>query len=810
MLKSTFSFWCASLYAMTLCNAQGSSETKECGDSQLHLRATARYTTPKGIGYNDGYTTLEGFFSTNPCDHDSWLPFLDLRGHVFDNGKLAANAGLGLRYLSASRVWGMNAYYDYRSTNRQHYNQIAAGFESLGRVWDFRINGYLPVGWRQSPHFHTRFYSFLGNSLLIKYKKDFAMKGANAEAGFHLDHFKHAPLYFAAGPYYLTGMGKTAWGGELRATVEFFHRYLKLEGNTSYDHFFKWIGQGQVSVNIPLGKRCKIAKKETCKEDRLFARAIQRVDRHEIIPVGRRKIVTPANNPATGKPWVFWFVNNTSHSSGTFEDPFPTLLGAQNASSANQAIYVYPGDGTTNGMSNGITLKNGQPFLSATVAHSIPTTKGTVLIPPMASGLLSITNTTGNVITVGNNTTVSGFNILITANGSSGIFGNDVSNLVTNDNTFVTSTSMTTNGITLNNPTNQIVIQDNTFDGFTNNDGSNNGNGVYISGGTVDTLNVSGNTLMNISNPGAGNGGSGLFMNTTRVNRFTLMHNQGRNDKGVTIGTGSVITTFTSADNTFSDMNSSVGVLNSGTITNFSSSGDTFSSLISSFGILNTGTINTFIVSGDTFNGLTTSVGIGNSGTITNFSTLGNTFSSLSNSNAITNFSTGTITNFGSSGNTFSDLSLSVGISNQGTITTFSSSNNIFSGLSFSDGINNSLNITSFSSTSDTFSGLSNSIGIIYSLASGSADVSISNDTFIVGTSPFNGFATTINVTGGTLCLEFIDNTATVLTPPPYAYVFNRTSGIFNSTSNSTTSANTGTFSISSGVSFPGTCTVAP
>ena len=109
------------------------------------MRVTARHIDPGGIGYNQGYTTLEGFFPLYN-GWDSWVLFLDARAHIFNNGRPACNAGLGTRYLTQSRAWGLNAYYDYRKTNRQHYNQVGAGLESLGRVWDFRFNGYRCVG----------------------------------------------------------------------------------------------------------------------------------------------------------------------------------------------------------------------------------------------------------------------------------------------------------------------------------------------------------------------------------------------------------------------------------------------------------------------------------------------------------------------------------------------------------------------------------------------------------------------------------------------------------------------------------------
>ena len=93
------------------------------------MRLTARHIEANGVGYNQGYTTLEGFFSSPNLERKDWVPFLDLRGHVFNNGKWAANAGVGARYLDDTRVWGGNIYYDYRNTTHQHYNQVALGVE---------------------------------------------------------------------------------------------------------------------------------------------------------------------------------------------------------------------------------------------------------------------------------------------------------------------------------------------------------------------------------------------------------------------------------------------------------------------------------------------------------------------------------------------------------------------------------------------------------------------------------------------------------------------------------------------------------
>src|SRR4051812_21635157 len=64
------------------------------------MHVDVRHTESKGVGYNDGYTTLEGF---GIYDHNSYfMPFLDLRGHVFNDGQLAGNVGLGERTVIPS------------------------------------------------------------------------------------------------------------------------------------------------------------------------------------------------------------------------------------------------------------------------------------------------------------------------------------------------------------------------------------------------------------------------------------------------------------------------------------------------------------------------------------------------------------------------------------------------------------------------------------------------------------------------------------------------------------------------------------
>ena len=239
----------------------------ECPYRSKNEQVQLRHVEGKGVGYSLGYTTIQVFFSP---DNEKCIPLLDLRGHIFDDGKFAANVGLGFRYPS-SWVCGMNAYYDYRQTSHFHYNQFTLGLEALGTWIDFRLNGYIPVGKKQSIR-------------KDRHEQELAFKGVNAEMGIHLFKNDKTVLYGAFGPYYLEGNGRNAWGGEARFSVTFLD-HVRFEVNGSYDSFFRWIGQGQISLMYFFGndKQLKHPQK-TCYEERVLRdRVSQWIDRYEII-----------------------------------------------------------------------------------------------------------------------------------------------------------------------------------------------------------------------------------------------------------------------------------------------------------------------------------------------------------------------------------------------------------------------------------------------------------------------------------------------------------------------------------------------
>lgn len=578
-----FLFCALALSCFVSAYAESIEEKEPCPDGKRHYRATVRHIESGGIGYKDGYTTLETFIASDP----GWwrvTPFFDARGHIFNNGKWAANVGTGIRALWKERAYGINAYYDYRKTSRFHSNQIGVGLETLGKILDFRINGYLPVGKKVSKPYHTAFKTFSGNHMLLSQKFQTAMKGADAELGFHCGKFKSFDFYAAAGPYYFTGeKTRAVWGGKARV-AGMFKDILTLEISDSYDRTFHNKVQAQISLTYSFGPKSKIKEKgRTCKvANMLNDRMLQPVARQEIIVFDTVRKNAVAMDPSTGLPYFFVFVNNTSSSNGTYKSPYPTLALAQDNSSPNDIIYVFPGDGTTKGMDSGIFLKANQKFWGSGISHSLQTAQGTISIPAQSSSPPTITNTNfdteGNVITLGTNNAISGF--VITSALNDAIYGIDQQSLdvssciIENTSTFAIDATFPGNA--------SISITDNQF--------LNNVNGVFLTLNGTSSVDCSNNLFSgqtSVSNvPIEITANSNTL--ATRIENNVFDHNT----------TGTLRFNFTSV------VNADLAVLNN-TITNNQTGFQ--SSLGSSFVIIATGTTDHCAIDlqGNTFSGNT-------------------------------------------------------------------------------------------------------------------------------------------------------------------------------------------------------------
>ncbi len=394
-------------------------------------RASIGYRGPKGFGYDHGYATLSTFIS--PSGMRLIQPFIDLRGHVFNDGRWAANAGLGGRIDCDKVVVGLNAYYDYRDTEKLgSQSQVGGGFELLSKWADLRINGYAPIGdttGKDCPCFdHFACHSAFANQVVRA-----SLADIDAEIGFYIPKVKPVDLYFAIGPYYLFEKRVSnatlggAWGGRARVSLKVYDG-ITLGGDITYDPIFNTKAQGWATLSFPFGpanllqngSRFQEKYPAPCDETaRQFARMTQPVYRNEIIPVQSKTRIYDILCECCS-PSKFLFVNNCKGNKGcgTFENPYNNLFAAESASRNGDIIYVFPGDGTSKGMDCGFIMKDCQRLLSSAVCFDLCN----ICVPACTPGYLplienskrttkKLTLTVASAVTMKNCTELAGFQI---------------------------------------------------------------------------------------------------------------------------------------------------------------------------------------------------------------------------------------------------------------------------------------------------------------------------------------------------------------------------------------------------------------
>ncbi|MCK4934559.1 MAG: right-handed parallel beta-helix repeat-containing protein, partial [Simkaniaceae bacterium] len=432
-------------------------------------------------------------------------PFLDVRAHMFIDGRFASNQGIGMRFLPKSKqiAYGVNFYHDYRQTSNLNVHQLGLGFDLLSHYVDFRANAYVPVA-NDKKTYSPEFYRFCGNSIEYKRRVKIAMPSANVELGAPIPgtFCRNFDLYVAGGAYYL--FGKTvsqvsfddALGVKGRISAKIFDM-LGLEFAISYDSVYRRRAQGMASISFPLGRKKICMKKETCKERAFVERSKGRPERSEIIP-------TKTNSTKfllcdqSGKACRVVFVNNqrSDAGKGTFAEPFRTLSNFE--AKPSDVIYVFDGDGTSNGYDQGFVLSDGQRLQGSSESFLV---QG-IEIPKTTQNGPKITNSDAPVVTLANDSTVSGFT-LMQLDGQPSIYGKDVANISIEKNRFIGDGL---SAIHLEGLMGESEIKENVFEQLSNQESV-----IVAKGANNHAINIETNTFL---------GSSGIFP-TISINGIT-------------------------------------------------------------------------------------------------------------------------------------------------------------------------------------------------------------------------------------------------------------------------------------------------
>jgi hypothetical protein len=188
------------------------------------------------------------------------------------------SAGLLYRQVvpSVDAVLGAYLFGDYlQAASGYKYWSIGPGLESLGTIWDFHLNGYIPMGnnsWKKEAWAQEfgnyNYIQFAGNNVYdhrLAYYEEIGV-GGDFEIGRKLFKFSNTLVKgYVQGYYYNMEHNSDVIGGGLKTTIQ-PAQYLTFSANYTYDNY-------QHSVFM-LGAQVKI--------NELFSRASNKVDENNL------------------------------------------------------------------------------------------------------------------------------------------------------------------------------------------------------------------------------------------------------------------------------------------------------------------------------------------------------------------------------------------------------------------------------------------------------------------------------------------------------------------------------------------------
>ena len=524
-----------------------STSTETAADLTITPRLGIGHTSSGG-GF-DGFTRFEGFVPLLQKPGNN-LTFLEGRLLLDNDANLGGNILLGYRTYdpNSRRIWGGYIGYDNRNIGNNTFNQIGLGAESLGEIWDFHINAYLPIGDnRQEVGDVLLRESFFRENFLIldqQRNQEAAMGGFDVEAGARIAQLgREGDLRGYGGLYYYNAQGSQetlGWRLRLQARPT---DYLNLGVSLQNDDLFGTNIVFTVGATFP-GTRPQSPISE---EESVVARLGESVQRNNAIVIDHQEEVNEvaATNPETDEPYVFQHVNlGIAGGDGTFENPVGTVQEGldRTLSDGNDIVYVQPG---TNSGIPPFTIPDQVQVLSTGPVQRLETVElDVVQLPLSGAGVLpTITPSAEASVTMSNGTTLSGFDIPNA--GTSAIEGTNISSVTIRDNAIANSTQR---GILLTNVTGEVMITDNSIDTT-----GGIGNSGFVLENTTESvdLTIARNRIANTTNNAIGIGLTNTAEGTANISDNTLSGNQ---LNGISVGFDDTAQgTFTINNNTISE-----------------------------------------------------------------------------------------------------------------------------------------------------------------------------------------------------------------------------------------------------------------
>ncbi|MGJ3245094.1 MAG: right-handed parallel beta-helix repeat-containing protein [Elainellaceae cyanobacterium] len=509
-------------------DADASSEIGSAADLRISPRIGVGYTT-SGAGF-DGITRFEGFLPFRQIPGQD-ITYFEPRFTLDNDGNVGGTLLFGHRAYSevSDRIWGGYASVDNRRTDHSDFYQLGLGLESLGEVWDFRLNGYIPLGdTRQlveDRSFDTGFdlsSGFEGNLFVLSSRREqqrvrireAALGGFDAEVGARITEWNDGDgdLRGYTGLYFYDAKGtNSSLGWRLGLDVRPVQNIV-LGISVQDDDIFGTNVVGSFSLTWPRvrsrgpiidGQEVIARLGEPTRRTPTIA-----VDTQEDIETTIEETIAPLMNPEEEEPYRFVHVTlgRGSQGDGTFENPFGSLQSALDDSISDGSGIVYVDAGSNpeipaftipdrvRVLSQGpVQFLAGMPFPGFPEAASrLPFSPVVnfndgilVRLPLSEDGNFPIIRDVGatNLVTMGDRTVLSGFQILDAPNNA--VAATSVENVEIRDNTI---TNAGDRGVFLNDVSGSVVMLDNIITGSRG--GASSGQGILIANQSSEAIEV--------------------------------------------------------------------------------------------------------------------------------------------------------------------------------------------------------------------------------------------------------------------------------------------------------------------------------
>jgi hypothetical protein len=355
----------------------------------LRLRYSTESYGQLGRGNFDIGTMPVWTFDDSAAFVDGQVTLNELQG-------VGYNIGVGLRRLTnpgysrgAGRVVGISFWTDGTSTDEGNFfPQIGLSLESLGDMWDFRANGYLPLGpeSQQGDFTPTGVVGFEGNSIsqLTQAVLNTSYSVAEAEAARRLGAERDAWAF--AGPYFVGNDDEDSVGYRVGVRGYAYPDVL-LQLAVTDDEIFKT--NAAFSITWFVGRTRTDFQPACGVPDRLR----EPVLRNDYVALSRSFITSgiPLLNP-DGDPIRVVHVNGNTDvlGDGTFEQPLADSQfdEVDLFSQEGDIILAWAGSDFQN-VANSIVLQDDQRLLGegGGIDHTVATLEdGTILIPETSPG----------------------------------------------------------------------------------------------------------------------------------------------------------------------------------------------------------------------------------------------------------------------------------------------------------------------------------------------------------------------------------------------------------------------------------------